>query len=369
MTKPQNRYFAVVTPGFERICAAELRQLGFAETTEMVGGVEFSGGLRELYLANLWLRSAARILVRVGEVQARDFPTLFKRLVKLPWGRFVKAGRSVKVRATSHRSRLAHSGRLEQTCRDAIGRALGTEPEGAGEEVVYLRLEADRCQVSIDSSGDLLHRRGYRLANVAAPLRENLAAGCLLALGYDGTQPLVDGMTGSGTFAIEAALIAAKRAPGRDRSFAFMAWPKYRDGLWQQLLLEARRGECEPSAAIFAIDNNPKAVASARQNLQAAEVDKQVQLVCRPLQDVTAETERGLIVCNPPYGERIGRTAALQALYRDLGRVYKDAFAGWQAALVCPDSELVRSTGIDFAPLVRFANGGIRVALLEKGRK
>ena len=369
MAKPNDRYFAVVTPGFEKICAAELRHLGLSEVTQMAGGVEFSGGLRELYLANLWLRSATRILVRVGELQARDFPTLFKKLLRLPWGRFVKPGSGVKVRATSHRSRLTHSGRLEQTCRDAIGRALGTAPEGGGEAVVYLRLDDDRCQVSLDSSGELLHRRGYRKATVAAPLRETLAAACLLALGYDGSQALVDGMTGSGTFAVEAALIASNRAPGRDRSFAFMTWPKYRAGLWQQLLQEARKMEKMPSAAIIAVDSNPKAVAAAQQNLQAAGVEQDVQLDCRPLQELVAETDPGLIICNPPYGERIGRTAGLQALYRDLGRIYNVSFAGWQGALVCPDSELVRSTGSNFVSSVRFANGGIRVALWEKEKK
>ncbi len=369
MTMPKSRYFAVVTPGLEEVCAEELRQLGFAETTVLVGGVEFCGGLRELYLANLWLRSAARVLVRVGELQARDFPDLFKKLVRLPWGRYVKPGAGVKVRATSHRSRLTHSGRLEQTCCDAIGRALGIAPTGGDEVAVYLRLEADHCQVSVDSSGELLHRRGYRLANVAAPLRENLAAGCLLALGYDGSRPLVDGMTGSGTFAIEAALIAAKRPPGRDRSFAFMTWPKYREGLWQQLLQEAQRAERAPSAPIIAVDSNPRAVAAARQNLAVAEVEGMVRLECCQVQELPAEGAQGVIICNPPYGERIGRTAALQALYRDLGRVYNGAFASWQGALVCPDSELIRSTGIVFNPLLRFANGGIRVALLEKGRK
>lgn len=369
MTKPKNRYFAVVPPGFEKICAAELQRLGVAETAEVIGGVEFGGDLRELYLANLWLRSPTRILVRIGELQARDFPTLFKKMVRLPWGRFVKPGCGIKVRATSHRSRLAHTGRLEQTCRDAIGRALGAAPEGVPEAVVYLRLDDDHCQVSLDSSGDLLHRRGYRKANVAAPLRENLAAACLLALGYDGSQTLVDGMTGSGTFAIEAALIAARRAPGGERSFAFMAWPKYREGLWRQLLEEARRTEVDPMSAIIAVDSNPKAIAAAQQNLQAAGVEEHVRLDCRPLQQLIAATGQGLIVCNPPYGERLGRTAALQALYRDLGRVYHGTFNSWQGALICPDSELVRATGIDFVPLLRFSNGGIRVALLEKRRK
>lgn len=366
MSKQPNRYFAMTSPGFEPVCAQELVGLGITDVQLLAGGVEFSGGLRELYLANLWLRSAARVLVRVGEVQARDFPTLYKRLLRLPWGRFVKPGSTAIIRATCHRSRLSHSGRVAETCQQAISKALGPAGDAQGQATVYLRLDEDRCQVSLDSSGDLLHRRGYRQANVAAPLRENLAAGCLLALGYDGSLPLVDAMTGSGSFAIEAAMIARNRAPGAARTFAFKNWPKYRKGLWEQLLLEAQRSEREAGQMILAVDSNPKAVKAAEQNIAAAGGLDDITLKCQPMQELLAERGRGLIICNPPYGERIGRTAALQALYKDLGRVYGATFAAWQGAIVCPDSVLVRSIGVPFEVKIRFSNGGIRVALLEK---
>lgn len=368
MTQQHNRYFAVTSPGLEDVCAMELTALGFDGLEILSGGVEFSGGLRELYLANLWLRSATRILVRIGDVTARDFPTLYKRLLRLPWGRFIKPGTECLIRATCHRSRLSHSGRVVETCRDAIDKALPVgETVDYMKSAIYLRLEDDRCQVSIDSSGELLHRRGYRVANVAAPLRENLAAGCLLALGYDGSVPLVDGMTGSGTFAIEAALICLNRAPGKNRRFAFMDWPKYRPGLWQQLLQLARQQEKSDLAVpIIAVDNNAKAIAAAQQNLAAAGLENQVQLACRSMQEMVAGVQPGLLICNPPYGERIGRTAALLALYRDLGRIYATEFSAWQGAIVCPDSELIRATGIDFKSKLRFSNGGIRVSLLKK---
>jgi putative N6-adenine-specific DNA methylase len=367
MVTQQNRYFAVTPPGFEDVCAAELRALDIAAPKVLAGGVEFSGGLHELYQANLWLRSASRVLVRVGEVTARDFPSLFKKLVRLPWGRFVKPGTDCRFRVTCHSSRLSHSGRVAETCRDAIAKALGNTEPAAIEATVHLRLEADRCQVSIDSSGELLHRRGYRVASVAAPLRENLAAGCLLALGYSGSVPLIDAMTGSGTFAIEAALIALNRAPGVKRQFAFMDWPKFRPGLWQQLLQQAQREErADLAASISAVDNNSKAVAAARQNLEAAGLAGKIVFDCRPMQQLSAGPQPGMLICNPPYGERIGRTAALLALYRDLGQVYGAEFSAWQGALVCPDSELVRATGIPFESLLRFSNGGIRVALLKK---
>lgn len=370
MAERENCYFAVTLPGFESVCAGELQQLKIYSGCQR-GGVEFHGGLRELYQANLWLRSATRILVRLGEVTARDFPTLYKRLLRLPWGRFIKPGVPCDVRVVCHRSRLSHSGRVAETTQQAIVKALGAEPDPQGKvQQVLVRIEDDRCLVSIDSSGELLHRRGYRQARVAAPLRENLAAGCLLALGYDGSQPLVDAMTGSGTFAIEAALIALQRAPGAKRNFAFMDWPKYRPGLWRQLLQQARQAEkTELPAAIIAIDNNPKAIAAAERNLTAAALDGLIQVQCLPMQQLRAEAEHGLILCNPPYGERLGRSAALQALYRDIGSVYAGTFAAWQGALVCPDAELVRSSRITLTPLLHFSNGGIRVALLEKPGK
>ncbi len=367
MVEQKNCYFAVTTPGFEPVCAEELRQLKL-EPTVQFGGVEFYGGLIELYQANLWLRSAARILVRLGEVTARDFPTLYKKLLRLPWGRFIKPGTPCSIRVVCHRSRLSHSGRVAETALQAICKSLGAEvaPQGRAQQVL-LRIEDDRCLVSIDSSDELLHRRGYRQAKVAAPLRENLAAGCLLALGYDGSAPLVDAMTGSGTFAIEAALIALRRAPGAERRFAFMDWPKYRPGLWNQLLQQARQAEKTVLAApILAIDNNPKAIAATEQNLASAMLQGLIQVQCQSMQQLVAESSNGLIICNPPYGERIGRTASLQALYRDIGRVYGANFAAWSGALVCPDAELVRSTGIPFESLLRFSNGGIRVSLLKK---
>lgn len=368
MSQQQNRYFAVTPPGFEEVCAAELLALGIEAPEILTGGVEFSGGLHELYLANLWLRSASRILVRVGEVTARDFPTLFKKLVRLPWGRFIKPGTDCNLRATCHRSRLSHSGRVSETCQSALSKVLGAVDVMIPTKTsIFLRLEDDRCQVSIDSSGELLHRRGYRIANVAAPLRENLAAGCLLAIGYDGSKPLVDAMTGSGTFAIEAALIALQRPPGADRRFAFMDWPKYRPGLWKQLLQLAQRAQkAELAAPIIAIDNNPKAIDAARQNLAAAGLTGLVQIDCQAMQDLSAVQKSGVFICNPPYGERIGRTAALMALYRDLGRVSRAEFSAWDLAVICPDSELVRATGIPFESRLRFSNGGIRVSLLKK---
>ncbi|WP_321369983.1 class I SAM-dependent RNA methyltransferase [uncultured Desulfuromusa sp.] len=363
-----DHYFAVTTPGLEAVCAGELTQLGIQPVKMIRGGVEFAGGLHELYLANLWLRSATRILVRLGEVTARDFPTLFQRLSRLPWGRFIKPGSSCDIRAVSHGSRLNHTGRIAAACEDAMAKSLGERNGSAGfVQKVFVRMNDNRCEVSVDSSGDLLHRRGYRHARVAAPLRETLAAGCLLACGYDGSLPLSDAMTGSGTFAIEAALIALHRAPGKERNFAFMNWPKFRPGLWQQLLVEAQRGEKETlPAPIFAVDNNPKAIKAAQINIESIGLQGLIELSCGQMQQLYPSTPTGLMICNPPYGERLGKNASLKAFYHDLGRLYGTVFAAWDGAVICPESGLIQSTNLSFSPLLRFTNGGIKVSLLKK---
>ena len=368
MQKQVNHYFVVTAPGFENICAQELADLGIQPINTIRGGVEFEGGLQELYRANLWLRSASRILVRLGEVAARDYPILFQRLLRLPWGRFIKPGTVCDIRVVSRGSRLVHTGRIAEVCQSAIEKSLGKKcGEHGSTQKIFIRMSDNRCQVSVDSSGEHLHRRGYRHARVAAPLRETLAAGCLLACDYDGSAPLLDMMTGSGTFAIEAALIALHQAPGKGRDFAFMTWPKYRSGLWQQLLLEAQREEKSTiPSPILAVDNNPKAIAAVQKNLETIGLDGVIHLSCGNMQQLQPQFSTGLMICNPPYGERLGKNATLSALYHDLGRIYGKVFADWQGAIICPESELIKKTGISFSPVLRFLNGGIKVALLKK---
>ncbi|MFO7577404.1 MAG: RNA methyltransferase [Pelovirga sp.] len=361
-------YFAVTPPGLEDLCVREMIQLGLVPQEQIHGGIAFSGGLRELYLANLSLRTASRVLVRLGRLTARDFPSLYQRLVRLPWGRYIKPGDACDVRVVSHRSRLSHSGRIAEVCQEAIARALGAAPgQGAVCQTVLLRLEEDRVDVSLDSSGEHLHRRGYRRARSAAPLRENLAAAALLACGYDGTLPLIDIMTGSGTFVTEAALIALHRAPGQGRRFAFMHWPKYREGLWQQLLGNARDEARDVlPAPILGIDSNPRALDAARQNIASAGLEGQVEIRCEQLQQLEPLSPTGLLIGNPPYGARLGKSARLQGFYAELEDLCAGPFAAWQTALLCPAEVVQRMRRVDFQPLLRFSHGGIKVGLYLK---
>ena len=364
LKKTSEQLFAVTAPGLETVCAAELKALGIGEVRAVGGGVEFEGGLRELYLANLWLRSASRVVVRVGSVKCSDFPDLFRKSSRLPWGKFLSPATPVAVRATCHRSRLMHTGRIATTIGEGIDSALGRSAPAEGEtQQVLARFEDDLCLLSVDSSGELLHRRGYRVETAHAPLRETLAAGLLQLLGWHGDSPLLDPMCGSGTLVIEAALLAGRRAPGMDRSFAFMNWPGYRPGLWEALRLEARRGERSPAVLLAGCDRDLAAIEAARRNGERAGLGEAVTWDLRELADQVRHPGPGLLLCNPPYGERLGRGEDLRPLYRQLGQVCRDSFAGWQVAILCPDERLARATGLPLEKCAGLVNGGIDVTL------
>jgi putative N6-adenine-specific DNA methylase len=366
LSKRSEQFFAVAAPGLEDVCGRELIALGCSGVRVLPGGVEFSGGLREIYSANLWLRTASRILVRLDALHCRDFPTLYRKALRLPWGRFVKPATRLRVRASSRGSRLSHTGRIAATLQEAVDRALGraVPPEDGPEQLLLARFEDDWCHLSVDSSGDLLHRRAYREDIGPAPLRETLAAGILLLLGWEGATPLVDPMCGSGTFPIEAALLAYRRPPGARRVFSFMNWPRYRPGLWQALLAEAARGETHSGPTILGSDREARVVAAAGRNADRAGVAGMVAFRQQDIACQGAVEGPGLVLCNPPYGARLGRSDDLGALYRLVGQVYRSSFAGWRGALLCPDPHLAAATGLPLRKVAELSSGGIKVALM-----
>jgi putative N6-adenine-specific DNA methylase len=327
--------------------------------------VEFAGELRDLYRANLWLRTASRVVVRFGGFRSRDFPELYRKALQLPWGRFVRPATRVKLRVSSHRSRLLHTGRIATTVSEAIERALGraAPPADGPEQLILVRFEDDACLISIDSSGELLHRRGYREETGHAPLRETLAAALLLMLGWDGSAPLLDPMCGSGTLPIEAALLAGNRPPGGQREFSFMAWPRYRPGLWQALLTEAARDERQSGSLIRGADHDPATLAAARRNAERAGVQDRIDFSVGELAQTPAADGSGLLLCNPPYGLRLGREEDLRPLFRSLGEVCRRSLPGWRIAFLAPAEALARATGLPLRPVAALNNGGIAVTL------
>jgi len=369
MKKRQSQFFVITAPGLEEVCSAEAVALRLEEVVASPGGVAFSGGLRELYTANLHLRTATRILVRLADFKATDFPELFRKVLRLPWGSFLRPDTAIEIRATAHRSRLIHTGRIVETVQAAIERALGRSAPGDGDshagfkQLILIRFEDDVCTISCDSSGDLLHKRGYRTAAGAAPLRETLAAASLLLLGWDGSIPLCDPLCGSGSIAVEGGLIATHRPPGRHRHFAFMHWPGYRPGLWQALTDDADRRIVVPIAPIYASDSDRHVLSVARQNAHQAGVREFIDFMCSELQSLPVRPGPGLVLCNPPYGIRLEHGEDLHALFRNLGEGFKRAFPGWTIAFIAPDDHLARATDLEVHTRAHLLNGGLAVAI------
>jgi putative N6-adenine-specific DNA methylase len=367
MKKKQSQFFIITAPGLEEVCASEAVALGLDGIRPVAGGVMCSGGLRELYAANLHLRTATRIVVRFEEFKATDFPELFRRAARLPWGSFLRPDTAVEIRASAHRSRLIHTGRIVETVSAAIDRALGRGVIGGGcsgfTQLILVRFDEDRCTISCDSSGELLHKRGYRAAAGVAPLRETLAAASLLLLGWDGTIPLCDPLCGSGTIVVEGGLIASQQPPGRHRPFAFMLWPGYRPGLWQALTAEADRKVVRSPSSIYASDQDDRVLAVAEQNAQQAGVAEMIDFRCSNLTSLPVRPGPGLVLCNPPYGIRLEQGEDLPGLYRNLGDGFRHAFPGWAIAFIAPEEYLALATGLELHSRARLVNGGLAITL------
>ena len=283
------KLFAVTAPGLEPYTAQELRDLGMLDdsiqprSSVVSGGIEFQGDLEIIYRANLHLRTASRVLLRFGKFHAAAFSELDKRARRLPWERFLAPGQPVAVRATCRKSRLYHSTAVADVIVKVIGERLGKtivqhkfdeNADGPLPQLVLVRLANDQCTLSIDTSGALLHRRGYRLETAKAPLRETLAAGLLFASGWDAQSPLIDPFCGSGTIPIEAAMLACCIAPGCARRFAFMDWPGFRSETWQKILDESQMALQTVVPPIQASDRDAGAIKIARANAERAGVSQ-----------------------------------------------------------------------------------------------
>ena len=394
----QRDCFAIVTPGLEGVAEGEMRALGLAGVQSEAGGVAFRAADAALVAANLHLRSVSRVLVRAATFTAKSFAELERRARGIAWSRYVAPGMRVQLRVTCRKSRLYHSGavseRLARSLAAAvpnveIGRAQPEPGDGDGpdapdapaskagegvQQLFVVRFERDVCTISADSSGALLHRRGYRLATAKAPIRETIAAGVLLALGYDGSVPLVDPMCGSGTFAIEAALIARRIAPGIIRRFACEAWPGFDARAADRVRASARAaerpplghgaGEPAPHAPICASDRDAGAVEATLANARRAGVTDDITVSRAALSAIVAPPGVGILVANPPYGVRVGDRAPLRNLYAQVGNVARAKLPGWRIALVSAERSLEAQARLPFEDVLAFSNGGIKVRLV-----
>ncbi len=370
------RWFAVASPGLEAPLRGELAVMAQVGDTRVVdGGVEFSGTMDAGMAANLHSRIATRILLRLGEVKARDFAPLRRSLAKLPWRGVVPRDRALRIDVSTSHCRLYHTGALAETVKLAVVDCVGALPkrekraetqEDDDYTRVLLRGQDDRFTASVDSSGALLHRRGWRLEAGRAPLRETLAAAVLALCEYDPALPLVDPMCGAGTIAIEAAAMARKIPPGLGRAFAFERWPTADPQAWQRLR-ESVLASSAAHAPIVASDRDAQAVEMARRNAARALVADDVCFAVADFGQAEVPSPAGLLVVNPPYGHRLGQRAQALRLARGLGQTLLAHYRGWRAGILCPDPQFVAAvaSGARRAPMQTHVlrNGGLRVHL------
>ena len=371
--------FAVSAPGLAQFCAGELRALGIRPTAVDDAGVTFKADANTLLRANLWLRTASRVLVRLASFHAAAFHELERHAKRVPWERVVDGTRGVRLRVTCKKSKLIHSGAVAQRIGDAIAAATGSRivkgvvadeqddaSDGEAAQLIVVRLDHDECTISADSSGELLHRRGYRQATAKAPLRETLAAAVLMAAGWRGDTPLVDPMCGAGTIPIEGALLAREMAPGLTRDFACAHWPGV-DAARVERVRDDARGRARPRASIEILgsDRDAGAIAAAIANAARAGVAADIEFEQRPISAfVVPAVPAGLIATNPPYGVRVGDSEALRNLYAQFGKVARVRAAGWTLAMLSADRRLEAQLQLPLIERARTTNGGIPVRIL-----
>lgn len=359
--------FCVAPPGLEPELAAELTELGFAGPAIETGGVTVSGGWPEVWKANLLVRGASRILARIGSFRALHLAQLDKRARRFDWASVLRRDVPVRVEASCKRSKIYHAGAAAQRVETAIREELGAMIEKAAPVCVRVRIEDDLCTLSIDTSGELLHKRGHKEAVSKAPMRETLAALFLRQCGYDGTQPLLDPMCGSGTFVIEAAELALGLAPGRTRAFAFEHLAGFDEAAWTKM--RAMQTGRETQVRVFGSDRDAGAIRMSRANAERAGVAGIARFEQVAVADlVRPDGPPGQVIINPPYGARIGNKQALRTLYRTLGGTLKNRFAGWQVGLVTSDAGLAKATGLPFGkPGPVIDHGGLKIRLWRTG--
>lgn len=357
--------FLVSPPGLESTLQGEAVELGFAEARRIPGGVVVSGNWSEAWRANLDLRGAVRVLVRIAEFRVTHLAQLDKRARRFDWATHLRADCAVRVDAVCRKSKLYHAGAVRQRVETAIRDELGAEVSPEAEVSLKVRLDHDVCTISIDTSGEGLHKRGHKPAVAKAPMRETLAALFLRECGFDGRETVLDPMCGSGTFLIEAAEMARGLAPGRSREFAFEYLPSFDAADWAAM--KAARQRRDTDLRVFGSDRDAGAVRMSRANLEAAGVGDHAEIVQRDIADLEPpDAEPGLVIINPPYGARIGNKKRLYALYDTLGSVLRRRFSGWRVGLVTSDDALARATRLPFGkPGPYVDHGGIKIRLYQ----
>jgi putative N6-adenine-specific DNA methylase len=368
-------YFATCARGLEPVLAGELRELRAQDVVPGRGGVHFSGDQALLYQANLWLRTAIRVLKPVLQAPVRSPEELYEAVQTIDWSRYLTPEHTLAVDCNVRDSQITHSKYASLKTKDAIcDQFLAREGRRPSVDVeqpmigLNLHIYRDEAVLSLDSSGESLHKRGYRPILTKAPLNEALAAGLVLFSEWQIDTPFVDPLCGSGTLPIEAAWIATRRPPALTRRrFGFQSWMDFDIGLWTQLRDEARQGvHKQLPGPILGSDTRRDAIAFSTGNARAAGVGHLILFERKDVRDFQPPPgPPGCILCNPPYGERIGEERQLKALYQTLGEVFQRRCTGWNAFVFTGNARLARYIGLPVAQQVSLFNGRIPCQLLK----
>lgn len=375
------KFFATAARGMPQLLAAELHRLGASRVVPANTGVNFEGGLEVAYRACLWSRIASRILLPLTTVRATTPEQLYEEVKTIRWERHLHSRGTFAVELKSADAQISHSKYAALTVKDAVAdRFRGLFDERPSVDIdspdirIHVQLRRDRARISLDLSGSSLHRRGYRVEGVVAPLKENLAAAILLEAGWPGIAgnggALLDPMCGSGTLLIEGALIAADIAPGLFRDYyGFLGWRRHDAALWQQLLDEAhqrRETGLKNLPPIIGYDADPDSLRASEENISQAGLEPHIRVSQQDLEQALPRPpgEFGLVATNPPYGERLGEVQALHPLYRRLGEMMRQ-LPGWQLALFTANPELAADTGLVGRKPLTLYNGPIECRLFR----
>lgn len=361
-------YFATVARGLEALAATELKNLGAQQVEPGFCGVAFEGDRALLYRVNLWSRLAFRVLLKLGEFTCYDAEDLYRGIQAIDWRPYLTPETTFAVDATGKNRSLNHTHFTALQVKNAV---VDQQRQHWGDRSTIdtqhpevrlnVHLQADTCTVSLDSSGSSLHRRGYRPAVGAAPLKESLAAALVTLTDWPGDVPLIDPLCGSGTLPLEASLIALNIAPGLFREeFGFHTWPDFDGDLWDELYQQAEESrKLELGTWVGGCDRDPATIHQARLNAQRCDLAEQINFWVEELADLEAPTDSGYLLCNPPYGERLGADEDLGAFYKLLGNVLKQRFKGWTAFVLSGNKELSRHIGLKSAQRVAVYNGSL----------
>jgi putative N6-adenine-specific DNA methylase len=370
-SSPSNEFFATAPRGLEALLVEELQSLGVQNVSQVPGGVGFSGGWDICYRANLWSRIASRVLWKLHSFQYGNEQDIYAATKALDWPQFFAVERTLRVNLTAQKSPLKSlefaTLRIKDAVCDRFRDAFGKRPDvdrTAPDVRVHAFLEAGRATLYLDTSGEPLFKRGWRAEQGEAPLRENLAAGIVMLTGWQPGEPLLDPMCGGATLLVEAAAMARGRAPGARRNFGFEKLSAFDATLWETIKQEKPQTVAS-DLRLYGSDTDAQALDVARRNLAAAGVERWVELERADVLERAAPAPSGVMVANPPYGERMGSADELARFYPRLGDALKQRFAGWRCYLFTSDLRLPKLIRLEPSRRTPLWNGALECRLYE----